>query len=831
MAELTLTGAEGRLADALATAISRRLGAGVGFIRVPELVSPLPVDLLLGRLAERSGVRAAVFVDNWVPNQPAVTATNEVHVAIDWRNDPTVTEDLVVLGDLERDRASGLSELPTISAEHVRENLFRSLITELQPADPAALLVRLLQCLSTQRAITDLRAAAEYCEAVAGDPPRAADVARRELWRLGLFPDTASPEIDAAHLRRNAELVSRVRSMDATSLQRLVGHLSNVEAGDYERLRRFASTGDISHLAGLELETVVGAFRAVTERPTQQETIWDEPTQTIAQIVRGDAFDEVDFLKQVSEGGEGNSSDNTIRVANEAFEWERINVGRFADLLADPQGEADYPETAGSIERLPEDEPAPGPGRGDVSWLRLTAVASDLEKLERRVSDPPNCSGVVAGLIKDRRDLMAFLDSIGEEGVSLFIGSSGLRASAESLVTGWVELWTLLQELTNRLPESEKNYVMRVAEELSLTDLRVVAQGTEVTAYMLPLHPVILEPRVRAARLFLQTPYLPADFFDLVTSSLDPAMPSITVRVEETSISLGYAGTWNSLPIYSRRPHEADAGDIPRTLQQIIGRFISVHPYAELSLSVTVVDPAPRVAKELFRWLGSSNRVQRARLDVFVTRSSADELRGVLDEAAEELVSGEIAGAGERFSYAMHRLDQLRDLPERLDQLEGSPHLLILFDLAEVDQSTVGALAAEPSLGSLVTEWDFSTNPLEDFRPVSPRSSSAIRPRAAGSERSARHPSWKAGNQARPCNSSQASMMTRRRESVGNCSAVSASGEHPSTSATGRFRSAGTLSSLACTQMTTMPARPNDAARSPARIVFPVPRAPAKKTT
>jgi hypothetical protein len=727
MADLTLTGAEVRLADALAAAINRRLGAGVGFIRVPELVSPLPVDLLLGRLGERSGVRAAVFVDDWSPDHPPVAATNEVHVAIDWRNDPAVTDDLVVLGDLERDRASGLSELPTISADQVRENLFRSLIAELQPADPAALLVRLLQCLATQRAITDLRAAAEYCDAVARDQTRAPDIARRELWRLGLFPDTASPEIDAAQLRRNADLVSRVRSMDATSLQRLVGHLSDVAAGDYERLRRFASTGDLHVLEGLELQTVVGAFRAVTERPTRQETIWEEPSETIAQVVRGAAFDEVDFLKQVSEGGEANSADNTIRVANETFEWERVNVGRFADLLADPQGDADYPDSAGSIERLPEDEPTATPGRGDVAWRRLTAVASDLEKLERRINDAPNCGGVVARLIKDRRDLMPFLDSIAAEGVSLFIGSSRLRASAESLVAGWVELWELLQELANRLPESEKNYVMRVAEELSLTDLRVVAHGTEVTAYMLPLHPVILEPRVRAARLFIQTPYLPADFYELVTSSLDPAMPSITVRVEETSISLGYAGTWNSLPLYSRHPHEADAGDVPRTLQQIIGRFISVHPYAELSLSVAVVDPAPRVARELFRWLGSSNRVQRARLDVFVTRSNADELRGALDEAAEELVSGEIAGAAERFSYAVHRLEQLRDLPESLDELEGSPHLLILFDLAEVDQSTVGALAGEPSLGSLVTEWDFSTNPLEDFRPV-------IRPRSGSNQ-------------------------------------------------------------------------------------------------
>lgn len=719
--------AEERLADALEAVVTQRLDAGVGFIRVPELVSPLPIDLLLTRLANRPGLRAAVFVDGWAPDHSPVISTNEVHVAIDWRNDPTVADDMVVLGDLERDRASGLSELPTISADQVRESLFRSLIADLKVTDPGALLVRLLQSLGVQRAITDLRAGAEYCEAVAKDPASANDVARRELWRLGLFPDSASPEIDATQLRRNADLVSRVRSMDATSLQRLVGHLGSVKAGDYGRLRRFASTGDLRQLEGLELQKVVGAFRDVSERPPKPDTLWDESSKPLAEVVREKSFDEVDFLRQIREFSEANSADNTIRVANQTFEWERVNLSRFADLLTDPQGEDDYPESAGSIERLPENEPAQGPGRGDVTWRRLTTVASDLEKLERRVSDAPDCSGVVAEIIKDRSALVPFLDSIAEEGVKLFIGSSTLRARAGSLVAGWVELWKRLQELATRLPESEKNYVMRVAEELSLTDLRVVAQGTDVSAYMLPLHPIILEPRVRAARLFLETPYLPSDFFDLVTSSLDPAMPSITVRVEETSVSLGYAGAWNSLSVYSRRPHEGDAGDIPRTLQQIIGRFISVHPYAELSFSVAAVDPGPRVAKDLYKWLGSSDRAQRARLDVFVTGSNADEVRGALDEAAEELISGEIAGASERFSFAVHRVDQLRDLPGVLDALQGSPHLLILFDLAEVDQSTVGAITGEPSLGSLVTEWDFSTNPLEDFRPV-------IRPKSGSSE-------------------------------------------------------------------------------------------------
>jgi hypothetical protein len=249
-------------------------------------------------------------------------------------------------------------------------------------------------------------------------------------------------------------------------------------------------------------------------------------------VIRDPAFDEVDFLKQISEGGDANSADNTIRAAGENFEWERVNVARFAELLADAQSDTDYADTAGSLESLSEDEPTFLPGRGEPVWRQLPAVVSDLAKLEARVTDPPDCSGLLDRIVQDRRALQPFLDSIAEQGVGLFIGSTTLRTRAESIVAGWVQLWTALKDLADRLPESERNYVMRVAEALSLTDLRVVTKGSDITAYMLPLHPVVLEPRVRAAQLFVQTPYLPQDFFDLVTGSLDPGMPSITVRIE-----------------------------------------------------------------------------------------------------------------------------------------------------------------------------------------------------------------------------------------------------------------------------------------------------------
>src|SRR3954471_11263629 len=140
--------AERRLARAIYAAIATRLDAGVGFLRVPELVTAMPVRDLTDHLRRRDHVRLALFAADADVGDLGVAVTREVHVAIDWRNDPTVGDDLVVIGDLERERATGLSELPTVPADEVRRRVFEQVIDDLRPAAPPDLLMKLLRALA-----------------------------------------------------------------------------------------------------------------------------------------------------------------------------------------------------------------------------------------------------------------------------------------------------------------------------------------------------------------------------------------------------------------------------------------------------------------------------------------------------------------------------------------------------------------------------------------------------------------------------------------------------------------------------------------------------------
>jgi hypothetical protein len=718
-----------RLATAISRSIDTRLSAGIRFIRVPEVVSPLPVPEIVAQVAAQHDARFAIFAGKAPSVDPGTVVTTDVAVAIDWRNDATVTDALVILGDLERDRASGLSEVVTFQADEVRKGIFDGLVSECQVLNPPNLLIALLKALGDLRSLTDLHACADYCESLLPVDAGLVDRARAELWRLRLLPDRQTTDFDQKALRRNAELVVKLLALDATSLQRLMQHVGELGPERYEAVRLFAATSETKHLRELEFADVLASFKAVGAKQdpsTNGRTSEDYVAPpTISEIAASRSIDQDDFLEQVRELPDRNSADATITAGGQTLDWDLTNLEPVRGLLNDVDTDGTYAQTAGSIEHIADDEVHATPGTGVTQWSQYADIAKKLDLLAVRADISPKAGDLTREIEGLRAALEPYLESITAEGVRLFIGAPKLREKASRLVAASLELWTGLDELRGALAEADRSFVLEVAEQLTATDLRVIVHGADVAAYVLPLHPIVLEPRVRAAELLAANPELASDFFSLVVDSLDPAMPSLAIRFEGTSVPLGYAGITSGLLHYSRQPHQVDAVDVPQTIRQIIGRFISVHPYAELSFSLGLVSPPPRVAKALMRWLGDAG-IHRARVDVY-TVGDAHEVRTQLDDAMEEMISGEVENAAVRFGFSVTSLAKLAELPEKIDASEGPPHLLMFFDLAEVEQSGLGAAANSPLVGTLVSEWEFSTNPLQDSRPV-------IRPRSGSNE-------------------------------------------------------------------------------------------------
>lgn len=718
---MTSQAAANKLADAIADVIRARLRSNLAYLRVPELVTPFPTEELLSSL-ERSELQALVAVFNSPTSLPDVKhlrLTNEVHTAIAWRDDPQNELPLIIIGDLERNRARGLHNIRILRGSDVRRQLFA---TSLQLVQKLALPLPLGRLLASLRedSRADLLECADYCAAleVAGD--KMADVARSDLWRIGILPDTRPIDIDKARLADNMSLVGQLRSSDAATVQRLLVHLG--DSSTYSAVRDYARSPRNHRLQNLEFDEIRSAFRSVTKKtktPTGGKPS-AEGTQSIISLSQDVSFSEDEFLEQLASKGDqgGDSSDDqAISVAGVTIPWESAPVEQFADWLS-PAGVEEYAEVAGGTR---DSEFAALHTSEEVAhqsiWIRLTEAVEVLQTLEDRASNQAvrGAAAACRTLIDRRAELLPYLSHIPHEGVRLFAASPKLLGIADSLIATWVDLWNALDRLHKGLDPSDREYVAQVGHSLAACDVHVVSSRDNVTAHLLPLHPVVIEPRVAAAKVLRDSKTeVDEDFVELLASSVDPGMPGITVSVGDSKRALSYSGNYKHLPYYQASPRQAEGSDLNRTVQQLIERFINVHPYTQLSLSIALVGPSPRLAKVIVKWLGGG-RSERVRIDLFVSSRDLEEMQETADSAIEELAGTELDA--ERFALVVHEDDNISSVARRLTGGGIKPHLIIAFDLSEISPGKFSSNLSMPLQGSVITQWAFNVNPMNS-RPV-----------------------------------------------------------------------------------------------------------------
>jgi len=713
-----------RLAQAIAAVVETKLAAGIAFLRVPEIVSPFPLAGMLDALHEVQDTRYAVFLEQ-VDVLPDPKLTLQVHEAILWRNDQRMTDNLVVIGDLERDRAAGLSSLPAVTAREVRQRLIRTLTYLARRTAANAKTLKIIDALKNERLNLDLQSLADYCDHL--EPHLGTNDLQEAcagFWYLKLLPDRVSADVDIKRLRDNQARVTELRQADATSVQRLIGALSATGSGNYESLRMFASTGRREHLRNLEFDAVREAVKATTGPEVEEDDNAGADTPGQAErtdflgAVRKDAIPEDDFLDQIRADREDDGAGGRINAGGAKIDWDSVPDGQLGPLMEQDGDVLPYAVAAGSLEHMPADEADPLPGRGKVEWGDLRDVVKELKVLEEvaDVVPHPRPSSILEAILARRLELADWVTDIPREGLRLFLGAPTVADTARDLVNMWVSLWRSLDDLRGAL-DDEVGELIALGNRLAVTDTRIVEQGTAITAYLLPLHPMVLEPRVRAALMFREHPELDQDFFQIIQSALDPAVPSIKLPVGDTSFDLAYSGQFRGLPQYVRRSTQFHSADVVRAIQDSIDRFVNVHPYSKLSLRVALVDPTAETAKQMLKWLANvdPSRRERVALDVYAINESPGEIQSKLAEGREDLVSAEVSST--RFDYTLKPLNKLEELPAALRQSDRSPHVLCLFDPAVVRNTPVPVASLTPVLGALVNEWEFGARAKKEATP------------------------------------------------------------------------------------------------------------------
>jgi energy-coupling factor transporter ATP-binding protein EcfA2 len=244
-----------------------------------------------------------------------------------------------------------------------------------------------------------------------------------------------------------------------------------------------------------------------------------------------------------------------------------------------------------------------------------------------------------------------------------------------------------------------------------MADVRLEVDQSVVTAQLLPLHPVVIEPRVAAANtLAAMGAEVDDRMVDLLCTNVDPGMPGISVSVNGTQQALSYAGRRSQLPYFQRGSRAAEGSELARSLWTLTQRFMNVHPFTTFNLCVVMYRPSPDIAKRYVKLLGEA-ATAHCELHVFVRPEDTEEVRQAIDSARADLTNRDIDLS--KFSVSQHEDPGLSNLTRQLTAQGVRPHLAFLFDLAVSPADQFTQSLSTNLLPSVIAKWMFSVDPLE----------------------------------------------------------------------------------------------------------------------
>ncbi|WP_190232763.1 DNA translocase FtsK [Streptomyces avicenniae] len=704
------------ITEAICVTVSGKFETGFGYLRLPYLSPGMPLERIVDRLSEEvPGLNVANFASTRIERD---NVTDRVTVAIRWRNEGR--RPILVVGDLHRNRAHGLMNVPQVTADEVRRAVFATLGAEFAQgvSENVAPLLAALQ----ERNIP-LDYAADYCAALNPLQPGSGDLSRKFLWRLGLLPDHRTAQtIDSNRLQLNEQTVDSVRMADPGTLQRFIAN----STAEYAKLRKFGRSGKRELLAGLNLDDVIDAMRVASIRSrtrSRDDTNGPDDRVDILDLVDSGEVSEEDLLEAIRDHDGGNQLDlNSGGVVWDAPSLEQV-LNDPSLVAAEPRtSEQAAGESRTLFDSLTQEQPANedtlatfyGSTAGGTTskfgtatqWQSLGDLRQELEDL---ADDAPIAGRLALNAfdrLADRRMALApFAPSIATEGIRLFMSSETLRSQGDELVSSWADLWSALSQMRQEIPNEQASFVKRLADALTLVD--VVAerdsQGTRVR--LLPLHPVVLEPRVRAATMLREMQSggeLDSEFIDTVSANIDPAAPSLGIVIGKDPEALAFSGTSETgEPVYGKKRLASGTPETTHTVQQVIDRFLVAYPFAQLSLCVALIRPTSPVVRRLFERLQDPRSCSATRIVLRVfSPENAAEIRNLVAAAAAE--------HDDRGRVDVQIFETDPDVTELQDG--GAPHVTFLFDVSDGGTAGFGNLLQSEQQGSVVTEWTFVTH-------------------------------------------------------------------------------------------------------------------------
>lgn len=646
---------------------------------------------------------------------PAAALDTTVEGAERWRNDPSVTDTIVVIILREIPKLSSLNRFKTIGYDALYQEVCSEGRAALGVNEAQRELWRALAMRSVARTVPFDGLLTFFAALQALPPDDLPTSSRGSLHLLGLLPDphlfvTPSARRIAERLQQNQRVVDQIEVLSRTDRQKITRALATYSGAQRDHLRRvyrdvmtFHREQDPARLAPLTLEDVETLLRIKPLTEQEGETPRPPRPDEVPPAVRA--------IDHLLEGAEDDlrAMGTLVRDAIETHDdedAEEVRDPASGDVLA---VRYDHPFLR-LIERCVGAES--WGGLIDVEAPTLDGALAILDKVTPRVFDPDGAEWAVRQTLVNlsdtvtlapeliaawdefaaaRRTLASHLKALLIEPLAQLPSTPEYFATAERYLAAYGRLIEGLRSSYEAIAEEAPDGVEILCSRVLALDTIVLRSSGVFRAVLSPLHPLHLWKYVELARQIRAEVGRFSDAEkDLLRDKVDDLPNFVTTLYLPHYITqcgardLPEAGVRSGIPHFEELALQYGGRDGIKELIRVLERFCVLYPHARLGLRVALIDPPELdlLLQELARFADHlGDALEALHVRVFFTAAAATGVAALGGGAKDEEGAERFRGTDTANRFTLEIQEEPSRPADIAATLQAHPaHVLVLFD-------------------------------------------------------------------------------------------------------------------------------------------------------
>jgi hypothetical protein len=679
---------------------------------------------------------------------PPKLLTAELADATDWRNDPAVTDPVVIVSFSEEERLGSFHRFTEVRDRDLYQAICDAARKELCPNTVQETWWDVLSRTEVSRLISVYRLAA-YFLYLNGRAKHIPEASRDGLYLLGLLPSKeffdhrSTPVQLLRNLRNNRQLTNRIEILNNADRDRLTRAVDAAAAAERSALQttlgkilKYNRTGKDEDRAELTAEEVRGIFEAKKGKEGAKGTQKVIPIERagVDALLEGDEQELAQLGKSLRETIQGFEENETPTVTLELTHRTEQAGAKIPPPLIRLLARAISGDVFGGKFRFPNAESF-DVALGDIDNAEFTGFTLDGEKtfqtlLQRVINSKiiePEVLDIWKGFVKARGILAEQAAAIAISPMVALASDKKLLKAGRDYLEAYSHLTAAIRDRYEAVASQSSTGARHLCAQLLILDTILLETTGNIYAILTPLHPLHLWKYVRLADQLRDDKSSLGDEQKRVLAETAERLPHFVTAlfvpeglVSDRARILPESHQIATLPCYQQdNPHYAGVEGQERLLR-ILRKFLVLYPHAKRGFRLCVVDPpdlpgfleqlASRIANEEFPVDGMHLTVRRT-LDRTLSLGT--------DEQQLETIAG-VFGAEDSPRFVLNIQQARTTYPDILTQLKQDPvHVLAVFDPS---RSQVGRFSRrEPGfVHPLVLPKEFQYDPIEDQLVITP---------------------------------------------------------------------------------------------------------------